>query len=192
MLLTLPQLSGAEKKAFDLYKSNAPFEQSLVFADTLNEALAKGTPLSPAWEAHKLALDGLFSRSSLSKPMTLYRAMLDPYLTPHIQNNILTYPAYMSTGLDEYSIQRHFSTPFRGVAAALLQIQCPTGTPALDGEMNPDFGNHEQEILLMRGSKFEVTKLEVISDRRDMGLRMSDFYAQSFSELKVYHLRYTP
>jgi hypothetical protein len=61
---------------------------------------------------------------------------------------------------------------------------------ALDMETDPSFGGHEREFFLPMGAKFTVLGVTETSDRNLMAQVMSDFYAQSYSLLKIYSLRY--
>ncbi len=179
-----------DDEAFRLYKANAPFEGESFFADHLNGSLAMGKSLPPAWDAKAKALNNLILNAPLQKDMLLFRAMMDGYVTRFIMNDELVYPAFMSTASDEQSIKRHFATPYRNIPGAFLKIECPARTPALDMETDLSFGGHEREFLLPMGAKFKVLGVTETSDRNLMAQVMSDFYAQSYSLLKIYSLRY--
>jgi hypothetical protein len=163
MLLTATDLSKDEADAFKLWKANAPLE-GREFAGTVNTWMAMRVPLPPSWQPAVTTLQGLFSRSFLPDPETLFRATSDLYVAPHIRDHVLTYPSFMATSRDD--VQRHFS----GVPnpAAFLIIYCPDGLPALDGEMFPEFGGHEREILLQPETRFA----DVGRFRGDSGGRM--------------------
>lgn len=177
--------------AFRLYKSNSPFDGQSCFTDYLNMALALGQPLSPMWESKAEELDSLIWRSPTRDTVKLYRATLDGYVNRLIgRDGELIYPAFMSTSDDASSIQRHFSTPLRNISAALLKIECPVGTPALNMEADFSFGGHEHEFLLPRNSIFDVISVYEITERNEMNQIMSELYATSYSSLKVYNLRF--
>jgi hypothetical protein len=180
----------AQKRVFKLYKGNNPFLNQLCFADYVNESLGKGRALPDAWEEQATELDALIRDSLLTSATHLYRAMPDAYLAPHIRGDEFLYPAYMSTAADEYAIRRHFSSPFRGLAAAKLCIECGVGTPALDMEADANFGGMEQEFLLPRGSTFRVDGIEEVTDPVRMSELMTTLYAKNYSMLKIYRLRF--
>ena len=92
--------------------------------------------------------------------------------------------------LDCCGIERHFSGHWRGISAALLQIECPNGAVALDLETNQAFGGHEREYLLPRGTRMLVKGVQEITDRQVMNEHMSSFYAEGYSALKIYRLQY--
>lgn len=179
-----------EHEAFRLYKANAPFAGEQCFADFLNGKLGRGDELIEPWASKAAELQQLILQSKLNESVCLYRATLDAFVARYVSNKELVYPAFMSTTNDETSIQRHFSSPFRGISAAFLRIECPAGTPALNMESDPSFGGHEREFLLPRNSQFEIADVTETSDQTFMARVMSPFYASGFSSLKIYELRY--
>lgn len=184
-------LTQAQQAVFKLYKGNGPFQNQQCFADFLNTTLGCGQQLPPQWEAHAIELDGLIQASLLPSSTKLYRAMLDCYLAPHLEADTLRYPAYMSTSIEELAVRRHFASTFRGLPAALLRIECDVGTPALDMEGSGTFGGTEQELLLPRGSTFKIENVEVIEDKNEMTRLMTQMYAENYSSLKIYQLKYS-
>lgn len=190
--MNMPKQQPAHlSEAFHLYKANSPFDGQSCFTDYLNEQLALGQPLSHLWASKAEELDSLIWRSPIQETAMLYRATLDGYVNRFISGDSeLIYPAFMSTSDDESSIQRHFSTPHRNISAALLKIECPAGTPALDMEADTSFGGHEREFLLPRNSIFEVISMYETTERHEMAQIMSSFYATSYSSLKVYNLKF--
>lgn len=184
------ELTSTQQTVFKLYKGNSPFLDQQCFADFLNTSLGCGRPLPNEWEAQAIELDALIRGSLLPSPKLLYRAMPEAYLAPHIEAGYLHYPAYMSTTVEEHAVQRHFSTPFRDIPAALLCIECDAGTPALDMERDESFGGMEQELLLPRRSTFLINGIEDVTDLERMSALMTPLYAKSYSMLKIYRLKY--
>ncbi|WP_454690209.1 ADP-ribosyltransferase [Achromobacter aloeverae] len=186
----MPHLTDAQNSVFKLYKGNSPFLDQTCFADFINTTLGRGEPLPAAWEALAVQLDALIKSDLLQSVTTLYRAMSDSYLACHIQNGVLSFPAYMSTATDELAIRRHFSTPYRDIPGALLRIDCDIGTPALDMETAKSHGGFEQERLLSRHSTFAIDGIETLTDKNRMEELMTPMYAKNYSMLKIYQLKY--
>lgn len=184
------QLSDSKKEVLNLYKANCDFAGEQFFADYLNQSLRERRHLPVEWEEKTLELDAVIGKSSLDHASRFYRATVDKFVAPYISEGYLIYPAYMSTAVDENIIQRHWSGNWKNIPAALLCIECSAGTSALNLELNPSFGGHEQEILLPRNSKFIVKKVEEVTDRNAMNKRMSEFYAKNYSSLIIYELEY--
>jgi len=187
---TPPPSVPHHEQVFRLYKANAPFAGQQCFADYLNQCLRDGDPLAEPWLSARSSLDAMIAHSSLSQSTTLYRATIDAFVYPYRVGNEIMYPAYMSTTTDEGSLQRHFACGFRDVPAALLKIECPPGLPALDMESDRAFGGHEQEVLLPRGSRFEVLDISEETDRQVMAEIISPVYVGAYTLLKTYTLRY--
>lgn len=184
------QLTAEEQEAFCLYKANEPIDGGRFFADFVNQSLRDGHSLSDDVAQHAAMLDTVIEQATLDEPLVLYRATVDLFVTPYISDNVLEYPAYMSTASDCCGIERHFSGHWRGISAALLQIECPNGAVALDLETNQAFGGHEREYLLPRGTRMLVKGVQEITDRQVMNEHMSSFYAEGYSALKIYRLQY--
>jgi len=182
--------TSAQQTVFKLYKGNSPFLDQQCFADFLNTSLGCKRTLPQGWEAQAIELDALIRASLLPSVKLLYRAMPESYLAPHVETSYLRYPAYMSTTVDKHAVQRHFATPFRNIPAALLCIECDAGTPALNMELDESFGGMEQEYLLPRGSTFSIEGIEDVNDLQRMSTLMSPLYANSYSMLKIYRLKY--
>lgn len=183
-------------EVFRLYKANSPFDGQQCFTDFLNQSLLAGRVLPSPWLAVVNVLDSLIIKSRLENPMMLYRATTDAMLRKHIVKSglkyELIYPAYMSTATEESAVHKHFASPFRDQPAALLRIDCGPDTPALNMESDPSFGGFEQEMLLPRGSSFEIQSVTDVQDRHEMARMMSGFYADSYCCLRVYALKYKP
>jgi hypothetical protein len=184
------QLAEYEKEAFNLYKANSCFAVEQCFADFMNQNLREMKNMLPAWAEKMTTLDSIIKKGSLDCASTLFRATVDRFVSPFISGNELIYPAYMSTALSEDVVQRHWTGHWRNIPAALLCIKCPSGAIALDLEINSSFAGYEYEILLPRNAKFIVTNVQDVTDRTEMNRRMSKFYAESYSSLKVYELSY--
>jgi hypothetical protein len=184
------QLAEHEKKAFNLYKANSCFAGEQYFADFMNQNLREMQDMLPAWAEKMATLDSIIEKGSLDCASTLFRATVDLFVSPFISGNELIYPAYMSTALSEDVVQPHWSGHWRNIPAALLCIKCPGGAIALDLEINSSFGGHEDEFLLPRNAKFIVSNVHDVTDRMEMNQRMSEFYARSYSFLRVYELSY--
>ncbi len=122
--------------------------------------------------------------------MTVYRATIDPYVAPYIRDGELVYPAFMSTSTEELAVERHFSGPHRKAVAAILKIECPVLSCALDMEQNPAHGGYEHELLLPRNSRFDVIKVSETSDSQAIAEVTGPYYAESFNVLKTYILKY--
>lgn len=149
-----------------------------------------GKPLGAEWIEKAQELNRLVLASPLTKDLMVYRATLDGYLTPHFFGSELVYPAFMSTTCDIDSVERHFSTPSRNVVAALLEIECNKGHPALNMELDQSFGGHERELLLPMRAKFAVLSVKEVVDKVEMAKIVSCFYVGCFSAVKIYRLKY--
>ena len=183
------QLSPTEQEVFTLYKTNSPFASEECFADYVNQSLRDGSILPIEWQEKTFILDTIIDRASIDVAARFFRATVDLFVNPYISGNELIYPAYMSTTSEEHKVQRHYSSYFRDIAA-LLCINCPTGAIALDMETNTISSGDEREFLLPINSKFNVLDIQEITDREEMNRRMSAFYAEDYSSLKVYELQY--
>lgn len=173
-----------------LFKADSPFEGQQCFASFLNEQLGRGIPLSEPWERKAAELDMLIVESKLEHPKMVFRATIDPFISPHIRDTELIYPAFMSTSTVEEAIERHFSGPHRNAIAALLKIECPPQACAFDMEKNPAHGGYEHELLLPRNARFDVVNVTETSDWQAIAAVTGPFYASSFRSLKTYLLKY--
>lgn len=190
MQLQFGQLAEHEKKAFNLYKANSCFAREQCFADFMNQNLKDRRDMPPAWAEKMATLDSIIEKGSLDCASTLFRATVDRFVSPFISDNELIYPAYMSTALSEDAVRRHWSGHWRNIPAALLCVKCTSGQIALDLEVDPSFGGYEDEFLLPRNAKFIVSNVHDVTDRMEINRRMSEFYARSYSFLRVYELSY--
>jgi hypothetical protein len=184
------QLGADEQEVFNLYKANSPFAGQQFFADFMNQALRERRDLPLEWAEKMATMDAIIEKGTFENASMVFRATVDRFVAPYISGDELNYPAYMSTARDKDTVQRHFSGGWHGIPAALLCISCSTGAIALDLEINPSFGGHEQEALLPKNSKFIVTQIQEITDKMAMNQLMSAFYAEGYSSLKVYELLY--
>lgn len=182
--------SAAEDEVFGLYKANSPFGGQECFADYLNEQLRRGESLIEPWLSASIRLDTLILASSVPAPIMLYRATIDPFIEPYVRDGRLCYPAYMSTTTELHRVERHFSSPFRDLTAALLCIDCLDALPGLDMEQRASFGGHESEILLPRAARFDVAEVEETNDPAEIAAITGPLYARSYRALKRYKLRY--
>ena len=182
--------SNTSCPVYRLYKGNSPFEGQSCFADYLNGLLREGKDLPMPWMQAATELDALIAASPLTEHVTLYRATVDVFVAPYINGSVLAYPAYMSTSSTQEGLQRHFSTALKGVSAALLTIECEPGAHALNMELEASFGGHEHEFLLPRCARFQLDSIRTSGDRQEMSGLMSPLYADSYTDIKLYDLRY--
>lgn len=96
-------------------------------------------------------LDSLF-KDSCSSPLTLYRAASMGTLTPFISQDVLNYPAFMSTSRSLGAAAVFLNRIEQGQEAVLMKIIYPANCPYIDAVGI----NNEQEVLLPRNKTFAV------------------------------------
>lgn len=134
-------------------------------------------------------MDSIIRMGTAEAETKLFRATFDDFVQPYIVGDIYQYPTYMSTSTDEFGLQRHWSGR-HGRVPVLLKIICPAGTHMIDGEMNPSHGGYEAEVILGRGSRFQVLSTANILDFSLITAIMGGYYATGVSMLKVYELNF--
>jgi len=122
-------------------------------------------------------LDSALSKSSLDKPLTLYRATFlkdtERFIEKRDNITILKYPAYMSTAYQKYNIlageihsvlRKHFNsiTGYHGDSIPVLYtIHCPVGFKSVPIFTICDAS--EFEVLIGRNCTFQI-----IEEKRDI------------------------
>lgn len=171
-----------------LYKTNSPYDGQHLFAEYLNTTLGTKSRLPDMWEERAKELDALIAQSPMTTSIRLFRAMCDEHISTHVTGDNLTYPAYMSTSTDEHSVQRHFACLKPNSVAALIYIECDVGTFALDMEPR-GYSSMEEELLLARGSKFEILGIESVTDPAHISRLVGHIYSKNCHTVNLYELR---
>ena len=188
MNLSFQQLSKNEQDILNLYKGNSPYENEHFFADHINKRLRENATLEGNWKNAMETLDSLFEKMTSECEHTLYRATVDSFVQPYLNGAIYNYPAYMSTAKELAATPRHFANNHRQPVAALLEIHCPAGTPAINLEINHSYGGLEQEVLLPRNSKFMVRSVDEVTNINEMCQYMPLNYGSTYNMLRIYEL----
>ncbi len=114
-----------------------------------------------------VAIDSLMNRSTLKGDEVLFRGLTSQPLLDSLdtlQGTIIKDPAFMSTTLD-----RNVATRFLDLAAAeqktkgiLMEIRMPKGAHGIymTDYLHTDNAKAEREVLLPRGSEFEVKRVQ--------------------------------
>lgn len=183
-------LSPVEKKFYDLYKANAPFEGKECFADYLNNSFRRGLPLPNNWALAATTLDSIISKNTFATDVTLWRATFDDFVAPYINDGVLQNPAYLSTSDVPGSLKRHFaSTP--GRIPVVLSISCKIGTTAAPMDSNPLFGDPEHELLLPRNSLLHIQEDYNITNKSEIEQWMGKLYSRGIQALRFYKVETT-
>ena len=181
-------LNPDEQSLFNLYKSNGPHPNGQFYAGDINTMLGLGTPLSEEEKLNVALLDEIIRKNSLETETWLYRATDDRFISRHIKDGLLTYPAFMSTSTEIDELHGHFSNA--DTTPAVLRIKCPQGTFAAPMEGNSEFGSPEYEYLLSRNGVFRIIDRKEITVMREIEEIMGKFHAIGFLKLIDYTLEF--
>jgi hypothetical protein len=156
-------------------------------SEELNLALRKQENMD-SWKSELDLLDRGIRKQRLTQPVRLYRATSKEYLPEIGSDGVFNDLAYASTA--RTNLER--GTHFRHSTAnpLLLVIDCPQGAMMAFLEFH-DSGQSEDELLLPRGSRFQVWATKRIGEQRKMlkATRANKFHAQDWETLHVYYTR---
>lgn len=148
------QLTKAERGSLSAYtfKADRP----------INRQLRTNTCCKRNTAGHVKRLDSAFDKAAYPKTVTTYRG-IDEKLFDGIASRatpgktVLRDPAYMSTSL-ERSVAHGFAKQGKG-RGGIIKVKVPAGARALNVTTISEFKG-EREVLLGRGSKYRVTKID--------------------------------
>jgi hypothetical protein len=179
--MTYADLTPEEKKYYDLYKSN---DHS--FAYRLNDALRLSRGIEEFESAIKI-LDALTIKDAFDVDVPLFRATFDRIVVPFIANDCYKNPDYLSTGLTELSVQKHFTESEDPVLIRFIGLNglqyCPL-------EKNTSFDADENEVLIGRDNLFEVMENTTITDKKQIVGIMGKFRSLDVEKLKIYSFKW--
>ena len=133
-------LSKAERQALDKYTDFG--------SDDINSQLRAGDKSNPIIKT----IDAAIARSRLSKPITVWRGT--KVLVGFKIGDEVTELGYVSTSTNFFTAANEFG----GTSGVQTKIFIPIGANAL--YLEPFVKNGQHEVLLPRGSKFRVNKIE--------------------------------
>ncbi|MFM0718230.1 ADP-ribosyltransferase [Paraburkholderia strydomiana] len=182
-------LSADQRRVYNLYKANGAHLGQQFFHDFIADKLRSGGPLPAPWEAEAKIMDSVIELGSSGGDLVLFRATFDDFVARFVENDIYRYPTYMSTSTDRSALERHWSGG-AGRTPVLLEINCRGGTHMIDGELNLGHGGYEAEMILGRGSSFQILSQKNITEQAEIVAAMGTFYSRDVTLLRTYEIAY--
>ncbi|GLU50948.1 ADP-ribosyltransferase [Dyadobacter frigoris] len=179
-------LNDEERRFFDLYKLNNPYEGKVAFAEELNTMLREKRCIDFTWQKAAKVLDSIISKHKNEFKVCLYRATLDKFLIPFIKDGIFVDLGFMSTSRKKSAIFRHYGSANKGTPALLI-ITCPVGTNMAPLEGNEFSDPREQEILLGREHKFKIIRECLSYDKKEIA-EIVGFGKVEHTKIKIYEM----
>ena len=121
----------------------------------INAALRKGE-MPTDWRAHAVErLDSALAKSSVPKDLLVYRGLRDQSLVSHLKPGAV----FRDHGFLSTTISKNVANDSFADGGVLFHITIPKGGKALPMTRQGHY-NHEKEVLLPRGSRLRVRKVE--------------------------------
>lgn len=133
-------------------------------SDRLNSSLREGVALMPDLQTAALALDSTIASSPEITRATLYRGIPRQYVTQFVEKSEYVDLGFVSTTKSSVYARQIVEDSYGDAESILLKIHVPKGTRGLDvnqlmGPPDPSLDD-QQEVILARGSRFVVEKVD--------------------------------
>lgn len=156
------KLSKSQENALTKYSGSAH--------QTINSGLRSGK-LSASDKKTVAELDSAMKASDKKMELIgnpkLYRAADIPEIKNALkQNKNLVGVEFTDKGFVSTTKSLDVAKSFQRGDSQILIVSAPKGTKMIDMAKHSEFGDKEQEVLLSRGLKFKVTKVEKVKDKQ--------------------------
>lgn len=155
--MTYKQMNSWEQKAYDDYKCSS---------FNINSQLRITDQLSKISFSVEL-FDALIAKYETIVDLELYRVLPLRYVNVYKVGDVYRDKGYLSTTVDKGVLLKYWPDRQEN-EVAVFRVFCPSGIHMLNMELNEQGSGLDDEYLLGRDSKFEITERSEIDDKYEI------------------------